>query len=48
MPSEFQCCQPQAVAESCTRLLAANGLQVEFGVEATSVVADNGGVGDPR
>jgi 2-polyprenyl-6-methoxyphenol hydroxylase-like FAD-dependent oxidoreductase len=42
---EFQCCQPQWVTEAALRdHLAANGLQVEFGVEATSVVADNGGV----
>jgi 2-polyprenyl-6-methoxyphenol hydroxylase-like FAD-dependent oxidoreductase len=42
---EFQCCQPQWFTEAALRdHLATNGLQVEFGVEATSVVADNGGV----
>ena len=42
---EFQCCQPQWVTEAALRdHLAANGLQVEFGVEATAIVADNGGV----
>ena len=42
---EFQCSQPQWFTEAALRdHLAGQGLQVEFGVEATSIVADNGGV----
>ena len=42
---EFQCSQPQWFTEKALRdHLAGQGLQVEFGVEATSIEADNGGV----
>ena len=42
---EFQCSQPQWFTEKALRdHLAGQGLQVEFGVEATSIVADSGGV----
>ena len=42
---EFQCSQPQWFTEAALRdHLAGQGLQVEFGVEATSIVADSGGV----
>jgi 2-polyprenyl-6-methoxyphenol hydroxylase-like FAD-dependent oxidoreductase len=42
---EFQCSQPQWFTEAALRdHLAAQGLQVEFGVEATSIVADGAGV----
>jgi 2-polyprenyl-6-methoxyphenol hydroxylase-like FAD-dependent oxidoreductase len=42
---EFQCSQPQWRTESVLRdHLAGQGLQVEFGVEATSIAADGAGV----
>ena len=42
---EFQCSQPQWFTEAALRdHLAAQGVQVEFGVEATSIEADNDGV----
>ena len=42
---EFQCSQPQWRTESVLRdHLAGQGLQVEFGVEATSIAADGDGV----
>ena len=42
---EFQCSQPQWRTESVLRdHLAGQGLQVEFGVEATSIKADGDGV----
>ena len=42
---EFQCSQPQWFTEAALRdHLAGQGVQVEFGVEATSIVADNDGV----
>ena len=42
---EFQCSQPQWRTESVLRdHLAGQGLQVEYGVEATSIAADGAGV----
>ena len=42
---EFQCSQPQWFTEQALRdHLAGQGVQVEFGVEAASIVADSGGV----
>jgi 2-polyprenyl-6-methoxyphenol hydroxylase-like FAD-dependent oxidoreductase len=42
---QFQSCQPQWFTESALRgHLAGQGLQVEFGVEATAIAADNDGV----
>src|ERR1700722_15789087 len=42
---QFQSCQPQWFTESALRdHLAGQGLQVEFGVEATAVEADGDGV----
>jgi 2-polyprenyl-6-methoxyphenol hydroxylase-like FAD-dependent oxidoreductase len=41
----FQCAQPQWFTEATLRgRLAEHGLQVEFGVEATAIAADNDGV----
>jgi 2-polyprenyl-6-methoxyphenol hydroxylase-like FAD-dependent oxidoreductase len=42
---QFQSCQPQWFTESALRdHLAGQGIQVEFGVQATAIAADNDGV----